>query len=101
MEFAGRGRFPIVRSHWCRACLCIGRRVGQSERKSKQSGYTEPCSVVLIRQQQNARDGGPVPRQAPKKTLRLQKSRPRNRGTDLLRHGGGVEWSPSHPTNDP
>jgi hypothetical protein len=38
------------------------RRIGQSERKSKQSGYTDDCGVVLIRQQQSARSGGLVPR---------------------------------------
>ena len=44
------GRFPIVRSRWCRACLCIGRCICQSERKRKQwSSYTEHRGVVLVR----------------------------------------------------
>ena len=46
----------------CRACLCIGGRICQGERKRKQwSGYTRHCDVVSVRQQQNARGGGPVP----------------------------------------
>jgi hypothetical protein len=81
----------------------IGRRICQGERKRKQwSDYTAHWGVVLFRRQQNARGGGLVPSSTPKKTLRLQKSEPRNRANDLLRHRGhpplssvgrGSNWS--------
>jgi hypothetical protein len=81
--------------------LCIGRRICQSERASKQrSGYAGHCWFRLVRRQQNALAWDQCRRQTPKKTLRLRKSEPRNRRNDLLhapmtpwpvQHGGRVE----------
>ena len=56
------GAFPVVTRCQCRACLCIGGRVCQSERKREQwSGYAEHRGVVLTQRQKNARGGGLVP----------------------------------------
>jgi len=87
--------FPIVGCCRCRTCLCIGRRVCQSEHASKQrSGYGEHCGVVLVRRQQNAQGVGSVPPPNRKKSLRLPKSRPRNRGKSFARPRAPVARDP-------
>ena len=52
------GAFPVVTRCQCRACLCIGGRVRQSERKREQwSGYAEQIVSRLLTFQKGHRPG--------------------------------------------
>ena len=68
-------RFPYCRVLSVSRLPVHGRRICQSEHASKQwSGYLGHCWFRLVRRQQNARGGGPVPPSNPKEILKASKN---------------------------